>query len=110
MSTFAILHILRAAIPPRSTALSAAWIKKLSEETLDCVRVIDPSREVFWSVWQDGDTKTVMLLNTDWTTHGNEKSVEVIVGSQKIDLKIKERRITILEIENSTLKVTEAEL
>ena len=51
-----------------------------------------------------------MLLNTDWTTHGNEKSVEVIVGSKKIDLKIKERRITILEIENSTLKVTEAEL
>ena len=91
-------------------AFSAAWIKKLSEETLDCVRVIDPSREVFWSVWQDGDTKTVMLLNTDWTTHGNEKSVEVIVGSQKIDLKIKERRITILEIENSTLKATEAEL
>ncbi|GEM_PF-900295 len=59
--------------------LSATWIELLAKEataTLPAI-VTEPSREVFWTQWQDEQGTLLMMLNTDWTAPGNVKRVGV---------------------------------
>ncbi len=87
--------------------LSASYISYLCEQALPEVYVEDSSKEVFWSRWEDGQKTIIMLLNTDWTTPSNEKTVNLVIGDTKEKITVRERVLTIAEAENG--KVTTAE-
>jgi hypothetical protein len=84
---------------------SAAWVQALSDEVNTDVRVEDASSEVFWSVWKDENSKTVMLLNTDWSVKGNEKPVKVTVDGITTELLVKERELSMVKVENGRASV-----
>ena len=75
----------------RFQRFAAAWVRKLAEESRGDTFVEDETGEVFWTVWEDGDEKTLMLLNTDWTQKGNVKTVRVSHGAQSFPLDVTER-------------------
>ena len=57
---------------------SACVLEKLAADNRPDIYVEDSSKEVFWTLWrQDDGGSCLMLLNTDWTTKGNEKPVTV---------------------------------
>lgn len=82
---------------------SAAWTMELSKRALPDVLVEDPSKEIFWTRWEDGDKTILMLLNTDWTVKGNIKYVNIVSGSKKWSMPIKERTAVIVEVENGQM-------
>ncbi len=56
--------------------LSASWIAALAQEHQPQEHVVDASREVFWTRWEEPNgVRRLMLLNTDWTLEGNQKKV-----------------------------------
>jgi hypothetical protein len=59
--------------------LSAAWLERLARQTRNerLFKVLDDSGEVFWTEWNDDKGTVLMLLNTDWTTAGNERKVRI---------------------------------
>ena len=59
--------------------LSATWLEYLAKQTLDKrnVKVIEPSRDLFWTEWQDENGSVLMLLNTDWTNDGIQQNCRV---------------------------------
>ena len=77
---------------------SAAWTEYLSCQSMGDVYVTDSTETVFWTVWEDEDGKTLMLLNTDWTEKGNEKQVEIVTPTGKITASVKEREALICRI------------
>ncbi len=79
---------------------SAAALARLAGETLDDVYVTDETGEVFWTVYEDGDADILMLLNTDWTTAGNEKTVSVHFGGRSYETAVKEREALIITLKN----------
>jgi hypothetical protein len=80
-------------------------VAHLAKMTLPEIYVEDETEEVFWTRWQDGDTTTVMLLNTDWTTPCNEKRVKLVIKDVKKDLTVKEGEIVTVEIMEKDVKV-----
>ena len=90
-------------------SFSAAWISELSKTVTQDVYIEDSSREVFYTVWDDNGIKTVMLLNTDWTTRNNEKEIILVAENKKIPLTVKERKLTIVRL-NGTPKIEEFEI
>ena len=83
---------------------SAAWVAHLAKIAMPEIYVVDETEEVFWTRWQDGDTTTVMLLNTDWTTPYNEKKVKLVVNGKEMNITVTEREIVMAEI-SSDVKV-----
>jgi len=77
---------------------SAAWLSRLACENMGDVYVTDESKEVFWTVWEDGKKKQLMLLNTDWTVKGNEKHVQIHYGRKTEIVTIRERTAVIVTI------------
>ncbi|MBE6358305.1 MAG: hypothetical protein E7057_03550 [Lentisphaerae bacterium] len=58
--------------------LSAALVKKLAAENLPECYVKSDSNEIFWNVRQiASDSYAINLLNTDWTSAGNEIYAEI---------------------------------
>ncbi|MBE6687958.1 MAG: hypothetical protein E7588_01625 [Ruminococcaceae bacterium] len=76
----------------------AAWVAKLSSETLGGVYVEDFSREVFWTVWKDGEKTKLYILNTDWSTKDNVKSVNIVNDCNKLNVDIPERTLVCADI------------
>jgi len=77
----------------------AFLIARLASENLPETRVDDPSREVFWNEWIESESvRRLMLLNTDWTTAGNGKSVHVESGDIRFETNVVEREAKILTI------------
>ena len=72
----------------------AAWVAGLSEDAQGDITVEDPSREVFWSVWQEGEKTVVYLVNSDWTAKGNIKKINLNRGAKRLCLAIRERQLT----------------
>ena len=64
---------------------------------------------MFYTVWDDNGIKTVMLLNTDWTTRKNEKEIILVAENKKIPLTIKERKLTVVRL-NGTPQIEEFEI
>lgn len=83
---------------------SAAVLQKLAKDTLPDIYVEDPSGEVFWTRWVDGDTTVLMLLNTDWTSKGNEKPVTVHYGYSPLSVRVKEREAMVITICDRSVK------
>lgn len=84
--------------------IMASLVAKLASENLPTYHVIDQSKEVFWNMWDEAkDVKKVMLLNTDWTTQGNEKAVTVVGPNFNYATKVVERQAKILTITNKAI-------
>ncbi|MBO5723273.1 MAG: hypothetical protein J6S58_00445 [Lentisphaeria bacterium] len=76
--------------------LSAALVAALASENLPQNFVCDPTGEVFWNEHVESDTvQRLMLLNTDWTTAGNIKSVTVHTPDLVFVTTVKERQAKI---------------
>jgi hypothetical protein len=84
---------------------SAAWVAHLAKMTLPDIYVEDETEEVFWTRWQDGDTATVMLLNTDWTSPHNQKTVKLIVKGEEKTITVAEREIVSVKISPREINV-----
>ena len=84
---------------------SASWVAQLSEEKKSEVFVTDASGEVFWTIWQDGDTTRVFLLNTDWTTPGNEREVTLVFPQGQTTFSVAEGTLKVAEISDATVSV-----
>lgn len=55
------------------------------------VFVSDPSGDIYWSVWKTGvGCGKLYLLNTDWSSSGNSRSVTVTVGKNSFPFEVKE--------------------
>ena len=77
----------------------ACLIARLASENLPAARVSDPSREVFWNEWIENDrARRLMLLNTDWTTAGNRKTVRIECGAVQFETEVIERIPKILTV------------
>ena len=77
----------------------ASLVAFLAEANRPECRVLDPSREVFWNMWEESSrVKRLMLLNTDWTTAGNCKKVGVEVPGMSFETEVVEREAKILTI------------
>jgi len=76
----------------------AAWIAKLAKESLPEIHIEDPSGEIFWTRWVDGDRTVLMLLNTDWTKKNNEKQLTLHTPTQQKVLTVKERTALLITV------------
>ena len=90
--------------------LSAAWVARLAEEARGETYAEDESGEVFWTVWEDGEKKSVMILNTDWTSKGNVKPITLVNKGKKLSIDVTERRAVIADIDGDNVTVNEFEL
>ena len=80
-------------------ALSASWIARLAEECRGEYYVEDPSREVFWTSWEEtSGVRHLMLLNTDWTRPGNARDIRIHTPAFSFDFKVEERKPAILTL------------
>lgn len=78
--------------------LSASWIAKLAQEHRGESYVDDPSREVFWTRWEeDNGCSRLMLLDTDWTAP-NAKAVTIHTPGGSFATEVVERRPLLLTV------------
>lgn len=77
---------------------AAAWTAKLADGAKGDIYAEDTTGEIFWTVWEDGADKYLMLLNTDWTVKGNVKPAKItyVGGSKVVD--VPERAVVIAKI------------
>lgn len=81
------------------SGLVSSWTLMLAERHRGSCYVDDPSGEVFWNSWEDGTGYSrVMLLNTDWTSPGNEKTVTIHAGAEKLTCKVIERQPAVITV------------
>ena len=74
---------------------AASWVEKLAGENMSEIYVEDPSKEVFRTVWENGKDMEIKMLNTDWSTAGNVKHVNVVYKDIRIPIDIKERALVV---------------
>ncbi len=84
----------------------AAWVQRLAAEARGDLWVEDETGEVFWTVWQDGEARRVLLLNTDWTVPGNEKPVTLHFGSKEIAFPVREGTLTEAEMVRGDFRIS----
>ncbi len=89
---------------------AAAWIAKLSRESMDEIYVEDASSEVFWTIWRDGDITEVCLLNTDWSTAGNVKDVVLHTPNGAHSLSVRERQALFVTIRGDEVIETSSDV
>ncbi len=87
----------------RFQTLSASVLSKLASEAVPDVYVCDATDEIFWTRWEDGDDTVLMLLNTDWTEKGNEKTAYVISGGEQTPFAVREREALILTVSDGKI-------
>ena len=112
---FALIGDISICIPAviiiRFIAGMAVLIAKLASDHLPECYVEDPSKEVFWNMWQESsDVRKVMLLNTDWTNRGNRKKVKVHTPVCDLDTEIIEREAKILTVLKNAVIETDEQL
>ena len=87
----------------------ATWLARLAKEHQPEICVEDASGEVFWTRWIKDGVTTIMLLNTDWTKKGNEKSVVLKMGEKEMPLQIRERVGYMATITDGDVKIETVE-
>jgi hypothetical protein len=65
------------------------------------------SKDVDFHCFQTGDTQRVVLLNTDWTSAGNSKSVLLHTPAAEIPLKVREGHLTQVLLQNDIAVIFE---
>ena len=87
----------------------ARLVARLAEENLPECRVIDPSKEIFWNMWEErAGVRRLMMLNTDWTVSGGSKPVTVAVPGMSFETKVTERVPKILTVLDQAVVETDA--
>ena len=86
---------------------SASWVSKLAEENKLDIYINDSSNEVFWTVWENENEKTVYILNTDWVEKGNTKLVTLVHNGKEEMLSIKERCLTVVRLTENSINTEE---
>jgi len=72
---------------------SANTLAALAEQSLPDFAV-QSDGEIFWNVWDEGDgVKRVHLLNTDWTTAGNEVTAVICGQGLSVPVTVREREL-----------------
>ena len=84
---------------------AAAWVARLAEDNKSEICVEDASGEVFWTLWEDGDTTRVYLLNTDWTTEGNTREVMLVTPHGRTKLCVEERTVLMATVSGEGVSV-----
>ncbi|MBE6369840.1 MAG: hypothetical protein E7056_06760 [Lentisphaerae bacterium] len=75
--------------------LSAAVIAALAKAARPEYYLEDPSKELFWTLWQqtsDNAQALLMILNTDWTSKNNTKKAVVHAPDWSFELEVTERK------------------
>ena len=76
----------------------------LAEQNLPQHSVSDPTKEVFWNVWHESDdVQRIMLLNTDWSVPGNQKTVTIHAAGMDFVTQVEERKAKILTVIKDTV-------
>ncbi len=88
----------------QAQAFCAAWTAHLAQEAQGEIQIEDPSKEVFWTVWQEEDQTVVYLVNSDWSAKGNTKKIELLHGTKRISIDVAERQLTKITL-NDSVKV-----
>ena len=81
----------------------AAWMRRLAETARGDFYAVDPTGEVFWTVWETEAEKRMLLLNTDWTAPGNEKPVTVHYRGNIISLPIREGTLAAVTVKDGEI-------
>jgi hypothetical protein len=77
--------------------ISGAIVTRLAQTHMCNFRVVDPTREIFWTYWPAGqDFGVLMLLNTDWTEKNCHKQVEVISPAVEFSTIVRERETQLI--------------
>ncbi|MBE6356031.1 MAG: hypothetical protein E7058_02835 [Lentisphaerae bacterium] len=105
------VYVLTAWAYPGHEALqkfSAAWVNYLAKEHRGKWFVEDDSREIFWNVrrFEDARCGQLSMLNTDWTTLGNEKKVRVTIGEIAFEYTVSEGVPAMLTVAGDTVLET----
>jgi hypothetical protein len=76
--------------------LSGALVSALAKKVRGSVFIDDPSRLVYWSVWEfpEQGCGQLCLLNTDWSLAGDRKTVTVRCPSATFPVTVTERDLT----------------
>lgn len=88
-------------------SFSASVIAHLCDTHKSDMYVEDTSGEVFWTRWDDGDTTTLMLLNTDWTVEGNQKAVKIVTPNDEKAVWVTEQAVLFVHITDGKIEKTE---
>jgi hypothetical protein len=77
-------------------ALARAWLEKLAGERPSDIRLEGGDGEVSFFVYPQPDGRNrVFLINTDWTTPGNEKRCRIKARSgAALDVTVREGQVT----------------
>ncbi len=108
-----IVYTLTAWAYPGHEALGgvmAVWLRKLCAENCGEVFVEDNSKEVFWNVREAENFRQVILLNTDWTTPGNVKDVQLHTPSGTYPLSVREGEVKIVYLYDGKVIETNGEI
>ena len=81
--------------------VSAAFTQYLCQLHKGDTYVQDDSDMVFWTVWEDGDEKTLMLLNTDWAVKNNQVTVKICSPYGEEEVCVREREALICRVRQS---------
>lgn len=80
----------------------AAWVRRLAETARGDFYAVDPTGEVFWTVWETEAEKRMLLLNTDWTAPGNEKPVTVCFAGKEKQITVREGTLAVATLKGET--------
>jgi len=81
--------------------IMARLVAHLAAGNLPECFVEDASGEVFWNMWDESESvKRLMLLNTDWSTPGNSKTVTVRTPAMSFTTQVTERQAKLLTVIN----------
>lgn len=93
------------------SGLVSAWTAKLAKEQRGDIYVEDPSREIFWNVWEESNKHhKIMLLNTDWATPGTSKKVTVHTPELEFITEVLERQPKIITVIGDSALETKPEM
>lgn len=81
--------------------LNLGWNTCLTEDVLRLRQYVeDPNREVFWTRWVNEGQQRILLLNTDWTEPGNEKTVTLVTPEKRLPIHIPEGKLVCVTVDN----------
>lgn len=89
-------------------SFAASVIAHLCDTHKSDIFVEDTSNEVFWTRWDDRDTTTLMLLNTDWTVEGNQKTVNIVTPTDRKTVAVTEQQVLFVQVRNGNIEKVES--
>lgn len=86
---------------------SATWLEVLAKDARGKIYIEDQSKQVFWTTWVNGNTTEIMMLNTDYFTPGNQKTVNLVINEKSYPIDVKESVAYSIKITDDKFKIDE---